>query len=123
MRNAYKDLVVTDKNKKVKGYWETGDRESWDDRILMSEILPAYIEALDEEDGNNGFIIDLPDMLESMISIAEFFTPEEPERDDFSTTKHYFFNQRSERKALTALRAKHLAVLYAIQADVIKKMK
>ena len=121
VRNAYKDLVA---DKKVKRYWETGDRDDWYERDLMSEILPAYIEAMDEKKdatNNNGFIIDIPDMLEAMITTTEFFTPEEPEReDDFKHKGHYFFKHLSERNALAFLRDKHLAVLRAIQAEIKK---
>ena len=132
VKEAY-NALVTDK-KKIKGYWETGDRDDWHERELMSEILPTYLESMEERD-DRGFIVDIPDMLEAMISTAEFFTPEahEPNDDDDASDDddddeenknkkkvRYFFELRSERKALVALREKHLAVLRAIMADIKK---
>ena len=46
VREAFNDLVMA---KAVREYWNTGERDDWFDRALMSEILPSYFEAIEKE--------------------------------------------------------------------------
>ena len=136
VRSAFADLV---QNRKVKRYWECGERDDWFERDLMSEVLPCYLEAMDEaerglllyEDEAPGarlefgsssgglFHIDLRDMVDAMISTAEFFTPEMHEHDDFAPRPYYYFKKSADRRALVALRERHLSALRALRAECL----
>ena len=141
VRAAYNDLVQRDTA--VKRYWETGDRDDWFERDLMSEVLPTYLETVDGaelgrlpssspvvveasskkkvtiiafDDG----IIDLPDMVRSMITVAEAFTPEIKDQD--YERERFFFKKSADRRTLVALREAHLVTLRALRQRVIEAM-
>ena len=137
VRSAFVDLV---QDNKVKRYWDCGERDDWFERELMSEVLPCYLEAMDEaergvnkeadvdyrtpgcarlEFGSSRFHIDLRDMVDAMISTAEFFTPEMPEHDDFAPRDYYHFKKSADRRALVALRERHLAALRALRTECL----
>lgn len=136
VRGVFNDLVAS---RKVARYWECGDRDDWFQRDLMSEILPAYLQSIDEAErgvnqaqdvdyrtgsrrlgfGESRFHIDIPDIVQSALTVAEAFTPELPERDDWSTKKKYFFRKSADRRALVALREKHLVALRAFRDEVL----
>ena len=59
-------------------------------------------------------------MLDAMISIAEFFTPELPELDDEDPHDYYHFEQRADRIYLGGLREKHLTALRALKEEIKK---
>ena len=138
IEEAYADLVSDHLR-----YWESDDRDAWFNRILMSEILPGYIQALDEAErrvnqdqdvdyqnnaprlrfGKHRFHIDIPDMIESMIAVAEFFTPEIPDDevdcsdDDEEEKCPYFFEEEDDRNRLCQLRNEHLRALDALHKE------
>ena len=108
---AFND-IVTENNE----YWCTGERDAWFNRVLMSEVLPGYLVALG---GGDGFIIDIIDIIESMIEVAEYFSPEFPEDDDEDEDEEaYFFQCPQQRERLTALRDRHLAALRKLRATL-----
>ena len=137
VRAAYKALVQRDAA--VKRYWETGDRDDWFERDLMSEVLPTYLETVDNAElgrlpsvvdaqeatkvtiiAYDDGIIDLPDMVRSMITVAEAFTPEIKDQD--YERERFFFKKSADRRALVALREAHLVTLRALRERVMQAM-
>ena len=135
VRTAYADLVTAHPT-----YWETGVREAWEERELMSEVLPGYLHTLDQaerglaspsasEPSDVAFecfglrfgdyeVVDVRDILDLAIAVAEFFTPELTERNDNKSRRDYFFKRAPQRRALVACRDAHLATLRALLAEV-----
>ena len=131
LRQAFHDLVGS---KKVNRYWDTGDRDSWEGRILASEVLPGYLEIINsheenkEEDvdytsnqqrlrhGGCRMNIDIKDCLISLLEVARNFTPELGDSSD--GRKRFHFKRPQERRRLVELRDWHIAAIQALLSEL-----
>ena len=133
LRRAYTDLVASSR---VRRYWDTGDRDGWEGRILAAEVLPGYLELLDPESHEQNkeedtdyragaprlrwaacrMHVDIPDALDALREVAAGFTPELPESDDRARRRRYHFRTRAERRRLARLRDRHLEAIDALRA-------
>jgi hypothetical protein len=118
----------------VNRYWDTGDRDSWEGRILASEVLPGYLEIINsheenkEEDvdytsnqsrlrhGGCRMNIDIKDCLESLLEVAKNFTPELGDSSD--CRKRFHFRKPQERRRLVELRDGHIAAIQALLSEL-----
>lgn len=135
LRTVHADLCS---GRRVSRYWETGDRDSWEGRILMSEVLPGYIELLDaesherdkEEDvdyragaprlrwGACRMHVDVRDALDALLEVATYFAPESPERDDEAPRRRYHFKKIAERRRLARLRDRHIGTINRLREEL-----